>query len=137
MALRRAMWAVLATMLLGSYVSAQNTGVVQGVVKSEAGEPLAGAFVKLKNAEKRLTFMVITQDQGRYTAKNLPPGKYLAQGIGGERESDWTSAADVSAAAPATVNLTLSKRRAAALPNAWPGRKPGEGGGEEIGRAHV
>ena len=74
--------------------------------------------------------MVITQDQGRYTAKNLPPGKYLAQGIGGERESDWTSAADVSAAAPATVNLTLSKRRAAALPNAWPGRKPGEGGGE-------
>ena len=71
MALRRAMWAVLATMLLGSYVSAQNTGVVQGVVKSEAGEPLAGAFVKLKNAEKRLTFMVITQDQGRYTAKNL------------------------------------------------------------------
>ena len=29
---------------------------IHGVVKDSSGAPLAGAFVKLKNAERRLTF---------------------------------------------------------------------------------
>lgn len=36
-------------------------GSLQGVVKSSSGDPVSGAFVKLKNAERRLTFMVISQ----------------------------------------------------------------------------
>ena len=109
MSFRRLLSIVLAALLLGSLqAGAQNTGVLQGVVKSSSGEPLAGAFVKLKNAEKRLTFMVISQEQGRFTAKNLPPGQYVVQGIGGEHESDWSAAADVTATKPATVDLALT-----------------------------
>lgn len=131
MAIRNSVFAaLLAVLLSGLPAVSQNTGVLQGVVKNAGGAPLAGAFVKLKNAEKRLTFMVVSQDQGRYTAKNLPPGKYVVQGVGGEMESDWTAATNVAANAPATVDLTLTKQRAPALPNAWPGRRPGEGGGE-------
>jgi len=58
-------------------------GSLQGVVKSSSGDPVSGAFVKLKNAEKRLTFMVISQAEGRYTASNLPAGQYVVQGGGG------------------------------------------------------
>jgi len=51
-------------------------GVVEGVVKNSSGQPVSGAFVKLKNAERRLTFMFISQAQGRFTADKLPPGNH-------------------------------------------------------------
>src|SRR5437773_11862385 len=72
-----------------------NNGVVQGVVKNSSGQAVSGAFVKFKNAERWLTFMVISQAQGRYTADKLPPGKYALQGVGngfranGRHQSTW------------------------------------------------
>ncbi len=103
-------------------------GSLQGVVKNASGTTVSGAFVKLKNDERRLTFMVITQAQGRYTVKNLPPGKYMVQGIGNGYQSEWSAAADVSAGQPATVNLSLSAPQPPMLAAAWPGRLPGQGG---------
>ena len=55
-------------------------GNVQGVVKSASGQALPGAYVKLINAEKRLTFMAVSQAQGRYTMNNLPPGELHGAG---------------------------------------------------------
>src|SRR5438270_10315450 len=67
-------------------VSAANSGTVQGVVKNAAGQPVAGAFVRLRNAGKRLSFMVISQGNGSYTANNLPDGNYTVQGIEGTNQ---------------------------------------------------
>ena len=50
------------------------SGVVEGVVKDGSGQPLAGAFVKLKNPERRLTFMVISQAQGATRPASFQPG---------------------------------------------------------------
>src|SRR5215470_19695149 len=61
--------------------AAEERGVLQGVVKNTSGAPVAGAFVKMKDAQKRLTVMVISQEQGRYTA-HVPPGTYVVQGVG-------------------------------------------------------
>ncbi|MBI3935157.1 MAG: carboxypeptidase regulatory-like domain-containing protein [Acidobacteria bacterium] len=131
MRLKRAVLGVaLVAAIWSQPLGAQNNGSVQGVVKSAAGEPLSGAFVKLKNEERRLTFMVISQAQGRYTAKNLPPGKYIVQGVGNAFQSNWSAAADVVNGQPATVDVSLTAPQAPALPNAWPGRQPGQGGGE-------
>ena len=58
-------------------------------VSDASGQPIAGAFVKLKNDERRLTFMVISQGQGRFEAKDLPPGTYRVQGVGGGYQSAW------------------------------------------------
>jgi virginiamycin B lyase len=109
---------------------AQLTGSVRGVVKDASGKPLAGAFVKLKNADRRLTFMVVSQDQGRYTAKNLPPGKYVVQGVGNGFQSNWSAPLDVGDKAPSTLDVALTAPQPPHLPNAWPGRQPGQGGGE-------
>src|SRR5258708_24719080 len=62
--------------------AAENPGGVQGVVKNSSGQPLSGAYVKVVNEEKRLTFMVVSQAQGRYSVNNLPQGKYTVQGVG-------------------------------------------------------
>src|SRR5262252_10372550 len=70
--------------------AADFAGSVQGVVKSASGQALSGAYVKLINAERRLTFMVISQADGRYTINNLPPGAYTVQGVGQGFQSKLT-----------------------------------------------
>ncbi len=108
---------------------------MQGVVKSASGAPISGAFVKLQNAERRLTFMVVSQAQGRYTVKNLPPGRYVVQGVGGEMQSSLSAPVQVAEGRAATLDVSLTQQRAPALPNAWPGRQPGQIGGEGGGGA--
>jgi streptogramin lyase/cytochrome c5 len=111
--------------------SAQDAvGTLTGVVIDAAGTPLAGAFVQMKNAERRLNFMVITQDGGKYSNDRLPAGKYVVQAIGGEQQSAPSTVVDVAGGKPAAVNLSLTVARAPALPPAWPGRQPGERGAE-------
>ena len=109
------------------------SGTLQGVVKDSSGAPVAGAFVKMKNGERRLTFMVVTQAQGHYAVNSLPAGKYVVQGIGGDFQSEPSAPVEVAANHPATVDLSLTVARAAQLPPAWPGRRPGQRGGEAEG----
>ncbi len=108
-------------------------GILQGVVKNSSGAPLAGAFVKMKNAERRLTFMVITQAQGRYSVNTLPAGKYVVQGVGGDYQSEPSAPVDLTPGKPVTVDLSLTVARAPQLAGAWPGRLPGEQAGEADG----
>src|SRR5262249_5643912 len=111
--------------------SAQDAvGTLTGVVTDAVGRPLEGAFVQMKNAERRLSFMVITQAQGQYTNNRLPAGKYVVQAIGGEQQSAPSAGVDVPPGRSASVDLSLTLERAPALAPAWPGRNPGERGAE-------
>ena len=96
-------------------------GSLQGVVRNLSGDPVSGAFVKLKNAERRLTFMVISQAEGRYTASNLPAGQYVVQGVGGEHQSPL-SPVDVVEGRAETVDLSLTDSRKPQYLPGWPGR---------------
>src|ERR1700737_4504584 len=113
---------IVASVILcaGALPAADNGGSIQGVVKNASGEPVSGAFVKLKNPDRRLTFMVISQAQGRYTANNLPMGKYEIQGVGGDFQSGRSSAVEVTAERPTIVDLRLTAQRAPDLPPPWP-----------------
>jgi virginiamycin B lyase len=123
--------ALAAVTLLCPNLNAQDrSGVLQGVVKDSAGAPITGAFVKIKNGERRLTFMVITQAQGRYSVNTLPAGKYVVQGIGGDSQSEPSAPVEVAAGKPATQDVALTVARAPQLAPAWPGRLPGEQVGE-------
>jgi streptogramin lyase/cytochrome c5 len=114
----------------GAGTAQDAVGTLTGVVTDAAGAPLAGAFVQMKNAERRLNFMVVSQDQGKYTNAKLPAGKYVVQAIGGENQSAPSAAVEVAPGKAASVNLSLTVARAPALPPAWPGREPGDRGDE-------
>lgn len=115
---------------LPSTRAAENTGVVQGVVKSSSGQPLSGAYVKVYNPEKELTFMVVSQSGGRFSFKNLPPGKYMVQGIGGNYQSAEVPV-NVGSSGNAEANVSLTETRAPQLPNSWPFRDRNVNGNEE------
>src|SRR6266568_5165358 len=104
--------------------AADERGSVQGVVTNASGQPVTGAFVKLKNAERRLTFMVPSQDQGRFEAKDLPVGQYTVQGVGGGFQSNVSAPVSVTANASAKADVALSAARGQMLPPAWPLRIP-------------
>src|SRR5215831_14963256 len=128
--LKASLAALALTAAVCSAASAQEVGTLTGVITNAAGAPVAGAFVQMKNAERRLNFMVITQEQGKYTNGRLPAGKYVVQAIGGERQSAPSSLIEVAAGKSSSVDLALTVERAAPLPPAWPGRSPGERGAE-------
>ncbi|HLH96310.1 MAG TPA: carboxypeptidase regulatory-like domain-containing protein [Xanthobacteraceae bacterium] len=104
--------------------AADDRGAVQGVVTNAAGQGVTGAMVKLKNADKRLTFMVISQDGGRYEAKDLPVGKYTVQGVGGMFQSDVSAPVTVTVGQSARADVALKDARGPLLPPAWPQRIP-------------
>ena len=75
--------ALVAAVSCPGAASAQGTvGTLTGVITDLAGSAVAGAFVQMRNAERRLNFMVITQEQGKYSIDRLPAGKYVVQAIG-------------------------------------------------------
>src|SRR5215472_888330 len=79
-----------------SAFAADDRGSVQGVVNDASGKPVVGAMVKVKNEARRLTFMVPSQEGGRFEIKDLPVGQYTVQGVGGNFQSE--------ASAPVTVS---------------------------------
>ena len=104
--------------------AAENNSTVEGVVQDASGKPVTGAFVKLKNNDRHLEFMVISQAQGRYTVSNLPAGQYVVQGIGGGYQSNASAPVDVAEGKTAKQDLALSNKQAPMLPRAWPMKTP-------------
>jgi streptogramin lyase len=109
-----------------SAFAADDRGSLQGVVNDASGKPVVGAMVKVKNAERRLTFMVPSQDGGRFEAKDLPVGKYTVQGVGGDFQSAVSAPVSVTTNAAAKADVALTAKRGTLLPPAWPQRIPEE-----------
>jgi len=108
----------------GLAMAAENTAAVEGVVQDASGKPVTGAFVKLKNNDRHLEFMVISQAQGRYTASNLPAGHYVIQGVGGGYQSNVSAPLDVAEGKTAKLDLSLTTLQGPMLPRAWPMKTP-------------
>jgi streptogramin lyase len=97
-------------------LEAQNRNVISGLVKNASAEPVDGALVRVRSAEMGLTFMVVSQAQGRYSTPNLPPGKYTVEGIGGGYQSNPAGPVEVSSGRQAKMDLVLSVARKATPP---------------------
>jgi len=97
-------------------LEAQNRNVISGVVQNASGEPVEGALVRVRGAELGLTFMVVSQAQGRYSTPNLLPGKYTVEGIGGDYQSNPAGPVEVGNGRQAEMDLVLSVARKATPP---------------------
>jgi mono/diheme cytochrome c family protein len=112
------------SLALPAAAAVENAGALKGVVKDPAGKPVAGAFVKLRNAASRFTFMVVSKDGGVFEAKDLPAGQYTAEAVGAAMQSKISAPVAVASGAAANMNLALVDQRGPSLPAAWPDRLP-------------
>ena len=97
-------------------LKAQATATVRGAVKDASGKPVEGAFVRIRNVDSGIVFMVVSQAQGRYSSPNLLPGKYMIEGVGGEYQSDPAGPVEAGNGQPAQMDVVLSVARKAAPP---------------------
>jgi cytochrome c5 len=68
---------VLAIVLAASFAPPRaDAATVSGTVKGPDGTPFRGAFVQARHAGLKMTVSVLTDNQGRYFAENLPEGDY-------------------------------------------------------------
>ncbi|MEP6819916.1 MAG: TonB-dependent receptor [bacterium] len=70
---------LFATFLFAAAVAAQTqitTGTIQGTVLDANGAALPGASVEVKNVDTNLTRTTTSDEEGRFTALQLPPGRY-------------------------------------------------------------
>src|SRR5258708_4473581 len=93
-------------------LEAQNT-MISGVVKNVSGQPVEGAFVRVRSADLGLTFMVVSQAQGRYATPNLIPGKYTVEAIGGDYQSNAAGAVEVHSRQQEKMDVQLAAARKA------------------------
>ena len=121
--------AVLSLVTVQSVYAEGFSGSVEGVVKSASGQALSGAYVKLFNPERRLTFMLVTQAQGRFTMNKLPPGNYTVQGVGNGFQSKPIPVA-LTGDQPATADISLTDKQTV-VANGWV-RTPGRVAGNEL-----
>jgi len=130
MTLRHLALGVAASALLIGAQSAHavpNPGTIEGILKNASGQPVTGAYVKLKNTDGRLTFLVASQAGGKFTAGDLPAGQYTIQGIGGGFVSAVSQPLTVDGNKTAkAADVTLANKQGPVLPGAWPGRLPEE-----------
>lgn len=87
-----------------------HAGILSGMVEDVSGRPAAGAFVKVKSADSRVIFMVVSGPDGRYETPDLPPGAYSAQAFGPAHQGGPAGPIAVDAHA-ASLDVTMSAPR--------------------------
>ncbi len=80
---------LLISLVCSSFVLAQTqstTGNIQGTVVDENGAAIPGAIVEVKHIETNFSRTITTDEEGRFVALTLPPGRYTVtvskQGFG-------------------------------------------------------
>lgn len=88
-------------------LEAQDRGIA-GTVTNAAGQPVAGALVKIKSELPALAFTVISDEKGRYSFPRLVPGKYQVQAYGGSNQSLPGTSIEADGGRQSKLDLTLS-----------------------------
>jgi virginiamycin B lyase len=99
--------ALIASVIL--FGSAGYSATITGTVKGPDGTPFEGAFVQAQNAKTRMTFLVLTDNQGRYRAENIPAGEYRVQIKATGFKSDPQSGVNLTADQNISFDFALQK----------------------------
>src|SRR6476660_6946725 len=76
---RKAAVVVAICLLFSCLGIAQTGGTISGSASDATGALIPGASVTVRNVDTGLTREVMSDEQGRYTAPNLPVGSYEVQ----------------------------------------------------------
>ena len=90
-----------------SLLFGQDTASIRGTVSDETGSAIAGAMIRIRNAETGLIRTLSTDDAGRYEVPALPVGAYE---VSGEKSGFQTARAKANLVVGerASVDLTLT-----------------------------
>jgi virginiamycin B lyase len=86
-----------------------HAATVTGMVKDPNGAPFKGAFVQVQNAKTHMTFMALSDDQGRYRVVNITAGDYRLQIRAVGYKADPQSGINLTADQSTSFDFALQK----------------------------
>src|SRR5262245_10765283 len=86
---------------------AQTSGTISGIVHDASGALIPGASVTVKNVDTGLTREIVSDEQGRYSAPNLPVGPYEVQVSLTGFQTEVRSGIGLTVGREAVVNFTM------------------------------
>lgn len=86
---------------------AQTGGTISGSVSDSTGALIPGASVTVKNLDTALARELVSDEQGRYSAPNLPVGPYEVQSSLAGFRTEIRKGIELTVGQQAVVNLTL------------------------------
>jgi Carboxypeptidase regulatory-like domain/TonB-dependent Receptor Plug Domain len=86
---------------------AQTGGTISGSVSDSTGALIPGASVTIKNVDTGLARELVSDEQGRYSAPNLPVGPYEVQILLTGFRTEIRKGIELTVGQEAVVNLTL------------------------------
>jgi outer membrane receptor protein involved in Fe transport len=90
-------------------VSAQTTGMIDGVVTDQSGAPLPGVTVEITSPNLQGTRTAVTAADGRYRFPSLPPGTYTVTGnLSGFGKVQKKATVSLDSTATVALQLQLS-----------------------------
>ncbi len=99
------LWAATMLLSLAAWAQTSTTGVIEGKVRDQAGNPVSGATVT--GIANRAPAAAVTDAQGRYTLANLPPGQYKVRAEAPGKSAVALDNVDVSINTRTRIDITL------------------------------
>jgi outer membrane receptor protein involved in Fe transport len=99
------LWAAALLVSLTAWGQSSTTGTIEGRVRDQAGNAIAGATVT--GIANRSPSSAVTDSQGRYTLANLPPGTYKVRAEAPDKASVVLDEIVVSIGTRSRVDITL------------------------------
>src|SRR5690349_2787579 len=93
--------------LCSSVGLAQTGGTISGSCRDASGALIPGASVTIKNVDTGLTRELVTDEQGRYSAPNLPVGSYEVQVSLAGFQTGIRKGVELSVGQEAVLNFSL------------------------------
>ncbi len=109
--MKRILYAGLVALLAAPLGYAAPGGNISGAITGPGGAPFRAAFVRAQNVQTKMTMMVLSDNQGKFSTDKLPAGTYEVWATATGYRSDPAKRANVNLREDqaATVDLTMQK----------------------------
>jgi hypothetical protein len=109
--MKRILFAGLVALLAVSFVYGAAGSTISGAVTGPDGAPFRAAFIRAQNVKTKMTMMVLSDNEGKYSTDKLPAGTYEVWATTTGYRSDPAKRASVTLQEDraATVDLTMQK----------------------------
>jgi len=97
--------------ILAFFSSSINAATIAGTLKGSDGTPFEGGFIEAQNTQTKITFIALSDSEGRYHVDGIPSGRYRLQARVVGYRSDDQDGVSLTAAQTASVNFALQKDR--------------------------
>ena len=113
--MKRILYAGLVALLVASLGYAVPGSTISGAIAGPDGAPFRAAFVRAQNVKTKMTMMVLSDNEGKYSTDKLPAGTYEVWATATGFRSDPAKRANVKLQEDQTATVDLTMQKASVL----------------------